>query len=213
MLAVGLTASVAIIGSLVYLYSRSQAQTNKPAQEETKETDNVLKKLASKNTRPVITSEPKSDSSGLDLEGKHSLERLQKLVRLLKPEYCSIYVRVEDMNQAHLKDAESRGQVQRNVFNLIFEKTVDILEKDWDDAELTFQLLQKWMVYFQDDPIVSDFQITSSSMSTDLLEKGKLKRIDVDFSQELPPQITAETTIEIYHLLFKSVRRQIWVQV
>ena len=173
----------------------------------------MLKKLASKNTRPVITSEPKSDSSGLDLEGKHSLERLQKLVRLLKPEYCSIYVRVEDMNQAHLKDAESRGQVQRNVFNLIFEKTVDILEKDWDDAELTFQLLQKWMVYFQDDPIVSDFQITSSSMSTDLLEKGKLKRIDVDFSQEIPPQITAEKTIEIYHLLFKSVRRQIWVQV
>ena len=110
MLAVGLTASVAIIGSLVYLYSRSQAETIEAAyQEETKDTDDALKKLANKNTRPVITSEPKLDSSGLDLEGKHNLERLQKLVRLLKPEYCSIYVRVEDMNQTHLQDAESRG--------------------------------------------------------------------------------------------------------
>ena len=74
MLAIGLT-SVAIIGSLVYLYRRSHAETTKPDKKE-ENTDDALKKLASRNTRPVIKSEPKQDSSGLDLEGKHSLERL-----------------------------------------------------------------------------------------------------------------------------------------
>ena len=34
--------------------------------------------------------------SDLDVMGKHSLGRLQKLIRLLKPEYCSIYVRISD---------------------------------------------------------------------------------------------------------------------
>ena len=67
------------------------------------------------------------DAKNLDLQGKHSLVRLQKLVRLLKPEYCSIYVRVCETCKAILADPANRQEVQRQVNELILEKTLTIL--------------------------------------------------------------------------------------
>ena len=50
-------------------------------------------------------------------------------------------------------------------------------------------------------------------MSTDLVDKAKLKRIDIDFSQELPPQIDVEITLKIYSTLFKTLRHELWKRV
>ena len=66
------------------------------------------------------------------------------------------------------------------------------------------------MIYYSADPLVYDFQDTTASLSNDLASKGKLKRLDVDFSKELPSKINAETTLMIYDTLFKVLRHELW---
>ena len=50
----------------------------------------------------------------------------------------------------------------------------------------------------------------TASLSKDFAEKGSLKRLDVDFSGELPPTINAQTTLDMYKLQFRCIRHEIY---
>lgn len=52
--------------------------------------------------------------------------------------------------------------------------------------------------------------MTTASLSKDFAEKGSLKRLDIDFSGELPPTINAHTTLEMYKLQFRCIRHEIY---
>ena len=88
----------------------------------------------------------------------------------------------------------------KQINDAILKKTIQIYQDDWDDNSLTLPVFEKWLNHYQDDPIVYDFRVTTASLSKDFAEKGSLKRLDIDFSGELPPTINAKTTLEMYKL-------------
>ena len=209
-----LAGSLAISALALYLLSRGrqkpESNTSKkqtPSRDEAG--DNVLKNLI-KKPNPAPRKNLQISTDGLDILKSHSIERLRKLIRILKPEYCAIYARVAHQYKEILKIPEKREVAIQQINDAILKKTVQIFTEEWDDRSLTLSVFEKWLNHFQDDPIVFDFRVTTASLSKDFAEKGTLKRLDIDFSGELPQTLNAETTLKLYRLQFRLIRYDIY---